>query len=166
MFYAPEIILGCTEGVGSNFHVLRSPTHYGRYRGCQVQFSCFMLLDSFSMVTRASVLIFMFCAPELVFDGTEGSGSSFHGLRSRTHFRQLRGSQVQFLRFAHMNSFSALPRASGPVFMFCAPRLVFDDSEGVRSNFNILHTRTHFWLYKGCRVQFSCFALLESFSTV
>jgi Plant mobile domain len=40
--------------IGSRFHVLRAPTHFRRYRGRQVPFSCFALLDSFSAVPRAS----------------------------------------------------------------------------------------------------------------
>jgi hypothetical protein len=53
-----------------------------------VKFSCFALTDQFSKVKRASVLVFMFCAIELVLGGTRGTESSFHVLRNRTHFRR------------------------------------------------------------------------------
>jgi hypothetical protein len=41
MFYAPELVFGGNEGVGSRFHVLRALTHFRRYRGRQVPFSSF-----------------------------------------------------------------------------------------------------------------------------
>jgi hypothetical protein len=69
--------------------------------------------------------VLMFCAPGHVFGDTEGVGSRFHVLRSRTHFRRYRGHRVPFSCFAHPYSFSAIPRASGPVFMFCALGLIF-----------------------------------------
>jgi hypothetical protein len=100
MFCAPGHVFGDMEGVGSRFHVLR--------------------LDSFSALTRASDPVFMFCASRLIFDGTEGVGSRFHLLRSRTRFRRYRGRRVMFSYFALPDSFSAVPKASGPVFMFHA----------------------------------------------
>jgi hypothetical protein len=48
-----------------------------------------------------------------------------------------------------------ISRASGPIFMFCAPRLVFDGIEGDVSRFR---------QYRVCRVPFSCFSLPDSFS--
>jgi hypothetical protein len=185
MFFAPRLIFFCTVGVGSSFHVLRSHTHFRRYRGRQVPFSCFALPESFSAVPRASGPVFMFCAPGLVFGGDECVGSRFQILPIRTHFRRYRGHRVPFSYFARSDSFrryrgrrvpfscfalpdsfSAVPRASGPVFMFCAPRLIFDGTEGVGSRIHVLRSQTHFQRYLGRRVPFSCFALPDSFSAV
>jgi hypothetical protein len=185
MFCAPELIFGGTEGVGSRFHVLRSGTHFRQYRGRRVPFSCYALPESFSAVQRASGPIFMFCALGLVFGGTEvvesffhvllsgfifggteGVGSRFHVLRSRTRFRRYRGRRVLFSSFALPDSFSAVSRASGPVFMFCAPGLVFSGAAGVGSRFLVLRTRNRFRRYRGHRVPFSCFARLDLFSAV
>jgi hypothetical protein len=135
MFCAPGLIFSGTEGVGSRFHVFHARTSFRWYRGRQVPFSWFALPDSFSAVPRASCTFFMFCAPEHIFGGTEGVGSRFHVLRPLTHFRQYRGRRVQFSRFARPDSFSAEPRASHPVFKFCAPGLDFGGTEGVESFF-------------------------------
>jgi hypothetical protein len=154
MFCAPGPVFGGTGGVGYRFHVLRSRTHFPRYRRRRVRFSCFALQDSISAVPRASCSVFLFCAPGLVFGGTEGIGSHFHVFRSRTHFPRYRRRRVRFSCFAlpksfstvsmHRvplscyalhDSFSALPRASGAVFMFCAPRLDFGGTEGVGFRF-------------------------------
>jgi hypothetical protein len=137
-------------GVGCRFHVLRYQTHFRRYQGHRVPFSCFALPGTFSAVRRASSPDFMFCAPSLVFAGTEGVGSRFHVLRSRTPFRRYPwasgtvfifcapvlifggnegvGSRFHVLRA--QTPFSAVPRESGPIFLFCAPGLVFDDIQG------------------------------------
>jgi hypothetical protein len=127
MFCALGLVFGGTEGVGYRFHVLRSRTHFRRYRGRRVPFSCFALLDSLTEVPRASGPLLMFCAPGL---------------------------------------FSAVPRASGPVFMFCALGLVFGGAECIGSRFHVLRALTHFRRYRGCQVPFSCFELPDSFSTV
>jgi hypothetical protein len=84
MFCAPGLVFGGTEGVRSRFHVLRFLTHFWRYRGPRVPFSCFALADSFSTVPRASAPVFMFCAPGHVFDSAEGVESCFHVLRARS----------------------------------------------------------------------------------
>jgi hypothetical protein len=57
--------------------------------------------------------------------------------------------RVSISCFARSDSFSAesRARASGPFFMFCAPRLFFRR-------------------YRGRQVPFSCFAPMSSFSTV
>jgi hypothetical protein len=89
--------------------------------------------------------VFIFCAAELFFDDTEGVESRFHVLRCRTLFRQYRGQSVSISCFALPDSFSAAPRASGQVSMFCAPELVFSRTEVV---------------------EFSCYALPDSFSAV
>jgi hypothetical protein len=140
MFCAPELVFGGTEGVGSCFHVLRSRTHFRRYRGRRVPLPCFALPDSFSAVPRASGPVFKFCSPEHVFGGIEGVGSLFHVLLSRTRFRRYRWRRDPFSRFALRDTFLAVPRASGRFFMFCAPGLVVGGTEGRR-------------------VPFSCFAL-------
>jgi hypothetical protein len=166
MFCAPGPILGGIEGVGFSFHVLRSHAHFGQDRGRRVQFSCFALPNSFSTVPRASRPVFIFCALGLVFGGTEGVGSLFNVLRSRTHCGRYRGRRVPFSYFTLSDSFSAVPRVSGPVVMFCAPGVVLGNIEGVGFNFHVLHSRTHFRRYRGRRVPFSCFALPYSFSAV
>jgi hypothetical protein len=104
-------------------------------------------------------------APGLFFGATKGARSHFHVLRCRTHFRRYRGRRVPFLCFALLDSFWAVSRASGPVSMFCAPILVLGGTEGVRSRFHVLLSRTHFGRYRWRRVPFSCFALQDSCST-
>jgi hypothetical protein len=185
MFCALRLVFGGIECVESCFHVLRSRTCFRRYRVCLVPFSrfalsdsfsgvprasglisCLMLPDSFSAVPRASEPVFMFSAPGHVFAGSEGVGSLFNVLRSLTHFRWYRWRQVHFSCFAIPDSFSTVRRVLGPIFMFCAPRLVFGDNEGVGSLFHVLRSRTHFRWYRWFRLPFSCFALPDSFSTV
>jgi hypothetical protein len=166
MFCAPVHIFGGTEGVGSRLHVLRARTCFRRYQGRGVPFSCFALPDLFSTVPRASSPVFMFCPPGLVFSGTEGVGSRFHVLPSRTRFRRYRGRQVRFSCFKLPDSFWAVPRASGPVFLFCVSGIIFCGNEGVRSRFHVLPSQTRFWRYRGRRVPFLCFARPDSFSAV
>jgi hypothetical protein len=161
MFCAPGLIFGGTEGVDSRFHVLRTRNHFRRCRGSHDPFSCFSRPDSVSAVLRASAPVFMFCAPALGFDGTEGVLSRFHVLRARTRFRRYRGRRVLFSCLARPDSVSAVPRASSPVFMLCTPRLGFDDFEGVMSRFHVLRAQTRFRRYRGRPVPFSCFARLE-----
>jgi hypothetical protein len=100
----------------------------------------------------------MFCVPVLVFGGTEGVGSRFHVLHPCIYFRRFRGCRVSFSRFASLYSFSTVARASSPVFKFCYPGHIFAGMDGVASLFHVLHFRTHFHLFRGCRVPFSCFA--------
>jgi hypothetical protein len=121
-------------------------------------FSCFACPDSFSAVPRASAPVFMFCAPGQIFYVAECVASRFHVLRVRTHFRRSRGRRVPFSCFARRDSFSAVLRASGPVFMFCALGLVFGGTEGVRSRFHVLRSRTCFRRCRVRRVTFSYFA--------
>jgi hypothetical protein len=109
----------------------------------------------------------------------------FHVSVSRTHFGRYRGRRVSFSYFALHDMFLAVPRVSGPIFMFAlpdfygavpwasgpvfifyAPGLLWGDTKGVGSNFHVLRYRTRIELYRGRRVQFSCFALLDSFSAV
>jgi hypothetical protein len=136
-------------------------------------------------VRRASVLVLMFSAPAHIFDVTESVGFRFHILRNRTHFRRYRGRMVPFLCFAFPDAFStvlrasdpfscfalsgmfsAVQRASGLDFIFCAPGLFFGGTECIRSHFHVLCVRTHFLLYRGRRVPFSCFTQPDSFSAV
>jgi hypothetical protein len=166
MLYAPGLVLSGSEGVGSCFHALRCRSHFRRYRGRRMPFSCFVLPDSFSAVTWASAPVFMFCAPGHVFGGTVGICSCFHVLRSRTDFRRYRGRRVLFSWFALPYSFLAVPRASCLIFMLCAPALLVGGSEGVGSRFHILRSRTRFRRFRGSRVPFSCFALPDTFSAI
>jgi hypothetical protein len=164
LFFVPGLVFGGTEGVGSRFLILRSRTYFRRFRGRWVLFSSFAHPYSFSVVPRASSPVFMFCAPGHVFDGTEGVGSRFHVLRSRTYFLRYGGRRVPFSCFARPGSFSAETRVSGPIFMFSAPRDIFRGTEGIGSHFHALCTRTRFRLYRGHRVPFSCLARPYSFS--
>jgi hypothetical protein len=92
--------------------------------------------------------------------------SLFHVLRPRTPFLRYRGCRVPFSCFALPDSFSAVPRASGPFFMFCAPGLVFGGAKCVGSCFHILLSRTRFLQCRRRRDPFSCFARPDSFSVV
>jgi hypothetical protein len=161
---APRLVLGATKGAVSRFHVLRPRTHFRLYRGRRVPFSCFALLDSFSPVPRASGPVFVFCAPRLIFVGSEGVRSRFHVLSSRTHFRRYWGCRVPFSYFALPKLFHAESGASSLIFMFHALGLYFGGTEGVRSRFHGLHSRTHFQRYRGRQVSFSCCAVPDSFS--
>jgi hypothetical protein len=163
VFCAPGLIFGGTKGVGSRFQVMRARTHFWRYRGRRVQLSCVALPDTFSAVPRASGPILMSCAPGLIFGRTDGVWSHIHVLRTRTRFWQYRVRRVPFSCFMCPDSFSAVPRASGPVFIFCVPGFVFGGIEGVGSRFHVLRSRTCFWRYRGCRVSFSCFSLRTRF---
>jgi hypothetical protein len=168
MFCATGHVFGAIEGVMSCFRVLRARIVFGSTRASDPDFtfSCFDLTDSFSVERRVSGSVFIFCAPGLVFGGTEGVKSRFHVLRPRTRFRRYRGCRVSCLRFACPDSFSAVPRAFDPVFMFSAPGHVFGGAEGVGSRFHVLRSRTHFRRNRGRRLLFSCFAFLDSFLAV
>jgi hypothetical protein len=131
-----------------------------------VKFSCFDLTDSFSTVRRVPNIILMFHVSEIIFGGTEGIGSRVHVLRSRAHFRRYVGRRVPISCFAQPDLFLALPRASGPVFFFCAAGHVFVGAEGVWSSFHVLHARTCFRLNRGRQLPFSCFTIPDSFLAV
>jgi hypothetical protein len=185
MFCAPTLIFCYTEGVGSRFHVLRSLTHIWRYRGRRVtfsflrslihvrrlrgrrvSFSCFTLSALFWAVPRASDPVVMSYASGLIFVGTDGAGSSYYISRSQTHFRRYRGRHYPCSYFALLDSFLAVSRASCPLFMFCTLGLVLGGTEGVGSRLHILLSGARFWRYRGRRVLFSCFALLNLFWAV
>jgi hypothetical protein len=144
MFCSPGLVFNDNEGVGSCFHVFRAQTHFRRYRGPRVSFSCFARPSSCSTLPMASGPDLMFCAPRLVFGGNEGVGYCFQVLCARNRFWRYRGRRVPFSCFARPDSFLEVPRASGPVFMFCAPALIFCGTEGVGSHFHVLRPRTHF----------------------
>jgi hypothetical protein len=185
MFFALGHIFGSPEGVRPYFHVLRSRTRFQRSRGRRAPISCFALPDtvsaiprasgpvfifcapdSFSAVPRASTPVFMFCAPGLIFGSNEGIVSRFHVLRSRARFRRYGGRSVPFSSFAVPNMFSAVPSASGPVFMFCEPGHVFGGPVGDGSRFHVLHVGTCFWRYRKHHVPFSYFALPDTVSAI
>jgi hypothetical protein len=186
MFCATRLIFGGTEGIRSHFHFSRSRACFRRYGGRRVPFSCFARPDSFFGGTKgvgskfpilrsrihfrcypgASGTVYLFCAPGLIFGGTNGVRSDFHVLRSRTHFWRYRRRRVPFSCFALPNSFSAVPRASGLVFIFCGEGLIFGSTECVGSRFHVLRAQIRFRRYRGSRVPFSCFALLDSFSMI
>jgi hypothetical protein len=166
MFCALKLIFGGIVGVMSRFHVLRSRTHFLRYRGRPILFLCFPLPDMFLAVWRASGSIFMFCASELVFIGTDGFVSRFHVLPSQSRFPRYRGRRDPFSCFALPDAFSAVPRASGPVSMFCAPGHVYCDTKGVWSRFHVLISRTRFRRYGGCRSRFDVLRSRTRFSAV
>jgi hypothetical protein len=128
MFCAPRLIFGGTEGVGSLF-------------------SYFALQDSFSTVPRASCPIFTIYTTGLVSGGTGGVGSHSLVLRARPHFQRYKGRRVMFSCFVLRDSFSAVPSASGSVFMFCALGIVFGVTEGAGSRFHVLRSRTRFRRY-------------------
>jgi hypothetical protein len=131
-FGVPRLVFGDTEVVVSLFHVLCAWTRFRRYRGSRAPFSCFAHPNSFSAVQRASYPVFMFCAPGVVFGDTEGFVSRIHVLCARTRFRRYRGRRVPFSCFARPDSFSAVSRASCPVFQ-------------------VLRALTHFRRYRGRR---------------
>jgi hypothetical protein len=159
-------VFGGTAGIRFHLHVLRPRTRFRRYGRRRVPFSCFALLESLPSVPRVSGPVFKFCAPGLIFNGTAGIGSRFHVLRSRTCFRRYRRLQLPFSCFARPDSFSAVPRASGPDFMFCAFGLILGGTEGVGSRFHVLHARARFRRYRRHQVPISCFAIPVSFSAV
>jgi hypothetical protein len=164
IFCAPGVVLGGTEGVSPIFMFCPPGLFFGGAEGVGVLFSCFTLPDSFSAVPRSSGAVFMFCAPVLVFGGTEGVGSRFHVMRCRTRFGRYLGRRVLFSYFVLPDSFSAVPRASGPVFMFFASGLVYGRNECVGARFDVLRSRTRFRRFRGRQVPFSCFARPSSFS--
>jgi hypothetical protein len=67
--------------------------------------------------------------PELVFSGTERARNRFGG-----------------------TDCVGVPRASGPVFMFCALVIIFGGTESVGSRFQVLRARNRFGGTDGVRV--------------
>jgi hypothetical protein len=157
LFCAPGIVFDGAVGVVSRLHVLRARTRFRRYRGRRHPFSCFARPNSVSTVPRASCLVFMFCAPRLIFGGTDGVVSRFHVFRARTRIQRYRGRLLPFSCFARSESISAVPRESCPDFMFCAPGIGFGRVEVVVSRFHVFRRR------RGRQVAFSNFARPDSF---
>jgi hypothetical protein len=166
MFCAPRLIFGDIEGVPSRLNVFHTGLVFGGTECVGSCFSCFALPDLFSAVSGASDPVLIFCAPGLVFGGTGVVGFRFLVLRAPTHFWRYRGRQVSFSCFALPGSFSSVPMASGPVFMFCARRLIFWGTEDVPSCFHVFRSQTYFRRYRGCQVSISYFVLPVSFPTV
>jgi hypothetical protein len=137
MFCNPGLVFGGTEGVRSRFHVLCSLTHF---RPIFMFCASGLVFDG----TEGVRSFFMFCTPLLVFADTEGVGSRLHVLRSQIHFRRYRGRHVPFFLFCAPGLAFAVPMVSGPVFKYCALRLIFGGTEGVGSRFHVLRSRTHF----------------------
>jgi hypothetical protein len=194
-FCALRLVYGCTEGVRSCFRRYRGhqrpfscfaiPDSFSAVPRASSPIFSFCVPDSISAVPRASGPVFMFCAPERVFGGAECVGSCFHLLRARngfggpegngsrfnafragTIFRWYRGRRVLFSCFERPDSFSAVPRASGPVIMFCSPGLIFGSTKGVGTYFLVLRSLTHFRRFRVRRIPFSSFACPDSFSAV
>jgi hypothetical protein len=143
MFCASGLVFDSTVGVGSCFHCLRARTRFRRCRGRRFPFSCFARSGLIFSGVEGMGPIFIFLRSRTSFRRYRGVGSYCHVLRTRTHFRRYRGHRAPFSCFALSYSFSAVPSASGPVFMFCA--------------------QTHFRRYRGRRAPFSCFACPNSF---
>jgi hypothetical protein len=150
----------------SRFHVLRSWTHFRRYRGRRVTISYFALPNSFSAISCASGPFFIFCAPGLIFGGTEGVGSCFQVLRSRSRFRRFQERRVQFSCFSLPNSFSVEPWALGPIFIFCTLVLIFIGTEGLETRIHVFCSQTSFRRNPRRRVELSCFPLPDEFSAI
>jgi hypothetical protein len=146
-FCTPGHVFYGTDGVGKGFLV-------------------FALPDSFSIVPRVSGLIVRFCAAEIFLGVTEGVGSRFHGLHSWSLFRRYRGRQVLFSCFGLPDSFSTVAMTLGPIGIFCAPGYVFGGNKGAGYRFQVLRSRTHFGLYRGCRGSISCFDVPDTFWAV
>jgi hypothetical protein len=153
MFCAPGPVSGGSEDVRSSFHLLHSRTRFRQYRGRRVPFSCFALPDPFQTeqsaeysfhVSSVSGLVFMFCDPRVILGGSDGVGSRFQVLRCQTNFLRYLRRRVLFICFSLPDSFSTVPRASCPVFIFCAPGLIFRDTEDVGSYIHDLRSLTHF----------------------
>jgi hypothetical protein len=163
MFSAPGHVFRGAEGVGSCFNVLCSRTCFRLYRGRRVSFSCFARLDSFSENRGRRLPFSCFFVPGLVFGGVEGVGFHSHVLGARSHFRRYRRHRVPFSFFVIPGTFSAVRRASGLDFIFCAPELVFGGTEGVGSRFHVLRAHTNYRWYRGRLILFSCFPLPDMF---
>jgi hypothetical protein len=74
----------------------------------------------------ASGPVFMFCAPKLVFSGIEGVVSLFYVFALPDSFSEELRASVSFSCFARPDSFTAVSSASGAVFMFYTPEIIFD----------------------------------------
>jgi hypothetical protein len=171
-FALPDSFPAVPRASGPVF-VFCTPNSFSAIPRLPIPFSYFALSDTFSAVPRSSDPVFMFCVPILIFGGTKGAGSHFHVLRSRTrfrrypgcpipfscftlrtHFRLYRRRRVPFSCFVRLDSCSALPRSSDPIFMFCVFGLIFGGTECVGSRFKVLRVWTLFRRYRGVRFRF------------
>jgi hypothetical protein len=162
-FCAPIIVFGGAEDLGFRLHILRSRTHFRRYRGRRVPSSCFALLDSFSTLMRKSGPVFIFCARGPILGGTEVVRSSFHVSHTRNHFGRYRGAVSHFHVLRSRLHFLRYRGRPVSFFMFCTFRLVFGGTEGIGVPFHVLRSRIRLARYGGRRVPWSCFALPDSF---
>jgi hypothetical protein len=140
-------------------------TRSRRYRGRHVQCTCFMLVDPFSTVQRATDPVLMFYAPGLIFGGTEGVKSNFLFCAPRLVFGGTKTVRSHFIFYAPKLVFGCTVGAD-TTFMFCAQGPILGSTKGVGSNFHISRYRTHFRQYRGRQLQFSFRALPDSFSAV
>jgi hypothetical protein len=115
---------------------------------------------------RVAHPVFIFFASERVFGGTEGLGSCFHVLRSRTRFGLYRRRRVPFSCFTLPDLFGSVQRALGPDFVFCATGLAFDGTEGAGPHFHVLRSQNRLGPYQVRRVPFSSFELLNTFFVI
>jgi hypothetical protein len=156
MFFVLTLIFGDTKGAGSRFQASRSRARFRRYGWCWVSISCFALPDSFSAVPSASkpVSCFQPCRVRRVL---------FICFVRPNSFSAVRGRQVLFSCFVRRNSFSAAPRVSAPIFMFCAPEIIFGGTECVVSRFHVMRAQTRFQRCRVHRLPFSYFVLSDTF---
>jgi len=153
-FCAPGRFFVVTERVGHRFQVLRSRTRFRRHRERRGPLTSWALRNAFSALPCAWGTVFTFCATERVFGVTERVGHRLNVLRSGTRFRRDRARRALSSRFALLDTFSALPRASGTVFTFCTPERVFGVTERVGPCFQVLCSRTRFQSYRASRFSF------------
>jgi hypothetical protein len=92
MFCASGVAFDDTECAESSFHILRSLTRIQRYGGRQIQF--YAPVPVFGCTKGVGVKFSWFALPDPFSVVLRVSGSSSHGLRSRTRFLQYRGHQV------------------------------------------------------------------------
>jgi hypothetical protein len=144
MFCALTLILGSIVGVGSSFHVLPSKTRFGGTEDAESSFHVLRSRTRFRQYTKGVGTNFYILCSRTYFRRYRGCWVQFYFLRSQTRFERYRGRMVQFLCFALPDSFWIILRAPSLAFRFCTMGLVLDGTEGVKSSFHILRSRTHF----------------------
>jgi hypothetical protein len=204
MFCTLKLVFGGTEGVVPNFHVLRSETHFRRYRGRRVQFYALRLIFDGTEGTGPSFHVLRLRAHfrvhilySTVFFTVVSSINLSHSKRSArilmlpgycsnlhkicpiytlkllptvedvnsTFSAVLRASDPLFMVCTHRLVLAVL-KALGPLFLFYAPGLIFSDTKGAEPTFHVLGSRTLFRRYRCHRIYFSCFTLPDSFLAV
>jgi hypothetical protein len=131
-----------------------------------VQFSSFMIPDSFLTILRLLHDALTIYAPTFTFDSCEVGAIIFHILRFQTHFRWSHRRCVHFSRFILHNSFSTILGSLHSVFQVLCCRIHFGDLESDMSIFYILCSITHFIWYRDRCMRFSIFRIHYSFSTI